>query len=151
MSSATALTIIAIAVAVLAILALVAVIFLMRLVLHLIAFERTLTAELAELRQLASHLRETTERVGHTVHDVQVAARRVGGVVGTVASLLIAFGRPNAEERVGRLRPWLTGASIGLSLIRRRQQRKTKKQNTGKKKKNKKTKPPLPPSSSLTL
>lgn len=150
MNSATALTIIAIAVAILAILAIVAVIFLMRLVLHLIAFERTLTAELAELRQLASHLRETTDQVGHTVHDVQVAARRIGGVVGTVASLLFALGRPNAEERAGRLRPWLTGASIGLSLLRRRQQRKAKKKNPGKKK-DKKTKPPLPPSPPLTL
>lgn len=124
MSSATALTIIAISVVVLAIVAVVAIIFLMRLVIHLIAFERTLVNELAELRQLAAQLRETTERVGKTVHDVQAAARRVGGVVGAVASLVLGRSATKAG-RQNKLRPWwMTGASLGWKIIQKRRQKK---------------------------
>lgn len=135
MSSATALTIIAISVLVLAVLGILAVIFLVRLVLHLIAFEKTLASELAELRQLAAQLRETTERVGQTVHDVQVAARRVGGAVGTVASLLsLVVGRSRSSHRRDKVKPWwVTGASIGWTVLRRRRQQKKKRSTKSKK------------------
>ncbi len=128
MSSATALTIIAISMGILAILAILGFIFMLRLTAHLMAFEQTVVRELAELKQLAAQLRETSERVGQTVHDVQVAARRLGGAVGTVASLLsIVFGRSRPTTRLQRLRPWwITGASVGLSLLRRRQAKKQK-------------------------
>lgn len=128
MSSATALTIIAIAVSVLAIIAILAVIFLMRLVLHLIAFEQTLANELAELRTLVSHLRETTERVSHTVHDVQLAARRVGGAVGAIASLFV--GRTSRSSARDKSRPWwITGASLGWALVKSRRQKTKQKRS----------------------
>lgn len=136
MSSAAALTIIAISVGILAILAILGVIFMLRLVLHLLAFEETVVHELGELKQLANQLRETTERVGHTVRDVQVAARRVGGAVGTVASLFsLVMGRTNPSSRRARLRPWwLTGASLGMTIWRRRRQaKKNAKPRRGKK------------------
>ena len=129
MSVATALTIIAISMGILAILAILGFIFMLRLTAHLMAFEQTVVRELAELKQLAAQLRETSERVGQTVHDVQVTARRLGGAVGTVASLLsIVFGRSRPTTRLQRLRPWwITGASVGLSLLRRRRQAKKPK------------------------
>ncbi|PSR21906.1 MAG: hypothetical protein C7B45_08980 [Sulfobacillus acidophilus] len=128
MSIATALTIIAISMLILALLGILAVIFLVRLVLHLIAFEKTLASELAQLRELGVQLRETTEQVGKTVHDVQVAARRVGGAVGTVASLLsLVVGRSRPSNRREPTRPWwVTGASLGWNVLKRRRQ-KTKK------------------------
>ncbi|NMP21962.1 hypothetical protein [Sulfobacillus harzensis] len=124
MSPATALTIIAIAMAVLAVIAILAVIFLLRLVIHLIAFEQTLGDELAELRSLVSNLRETTERVSHTVHDVQIAARRVGGAVGAIASLFM--GRNTRATRLKSRPWWVTGAALGWTLIKRRRQKKAK-------------------------
>ncbi len=151
MSIATALTIIAISMAVLAVVSILAVIFLTRLVLHLIAFEQTLAGELRELRQLAAQLRETTERVGQTVHDVQAAARRVGGAVGTVASLAVLFmGRSTKIGAMRRWRPWLTGASIGWRLIRRRRGPKPSKQEKKPLKKTK-TKPAITSQSNSSL
>lgn len=128
MNSATALTIIAISMALLAVIAVVAIVFLMRLVRHLMAFERTLVSELAELRELMSQFRETTERVSHTVRDVQVAARRVGGVVGAVASIFFARSINNKSSTRDKLRPWwLTGASVGWTFIKKRRQNRKKR------------------------
>ena len=139
MSPATALTIIAIALSVLAVIAILAVIFLMRLVLHLISFEQTLANELAELRSLAGQLRETTERVGRTVHDVQIAARRIGGVVGAVASLVVGrSGRNGASKKTPPW--WITGASVGWTLIKRRRQKAKQKASV-----------PAPSDNSLTM
>lgn len=122
MSTATALTIIAIAMAVLATIAIVAVIFLLRLVIHLIAFEQMLGNELAELRSLVGHLRETTDRVSQTVHDVRLAARRVGGAMGVVASLFAGRTGRNARQKT---RPWwLTGAALGWTLVKNRRRKK---------------------------
>ena len=132
MTSATALTIIAISVAVLALIAVTAVIVLIRLVSHLMAFEQTLVTELAELRQLASQLRETTERVGATVHDVQSAARRISGVVGAVATLFVGRTSRSRSKRSNRSL-WLQGASLGWKLVQRRRQKK-RQQNAEKKK-----------------
>lgn len=127
MSSATALTIIAISLAILALIAIVAVAFLVRLVMHLMAFEENLVHELAELRLLVAEVRETTQRVGSTVHDVQIAARRIGGIMGAVASLFL--GRrtsPPANETPSRVW-WLTGLSLGWSLLKRRRKKKKQK------------------------
>ncbi len=123
MSSATALTIIAIAMAVMALIAVFAVVVLIRLVSHLMAFEQTLVNELSELRQLASQLRETTERIGATVHEVQTAARRIGGVVGAVAALFVGRNSSSRSKKSNRSL-WLQGASLGWKLVRQRRQKK---------------------------
>jgi len=123
MSSATALTIIAISMAVVAIVAIVAIVFLMRLVLHLIAFEQTLANELAELRALVGHLRQTTDRVSQTVHDVQIAARRIGSAMGAVATLFVGRSAAKSETREKTRSWWITGASLGWRLLKKRRQR----------------------------
>lgn len=129
MSSAAALTVIAISVGVLALLALLAVAFLMRLVIHLIALEKTLAHELAEIRQVAAHLRESTERVSQTIYDVQQVVRKVSGTVGTVASILsLALGGRLSDSRRGsKLKPWITGISLGLGVVHRLQQTKSRR------------------------
>lgn len=152
MSVAAALTVIAIAVGVLALLAVVAVIFLMRLILHLIAFEKTLHEELGEIRKLATELRGTTERVGQAVRDVQVAARRVGGAMGTAASLVsLIVGRRDKSSRTDKLRTWMTAASIGIGLLQRRKSRKPPAAGQRKKSKPKPPKLPAGSDSSLTM
>ncbi len=123
MSSATALTIIAISMAVMAFIAVFAVVVLIRLVSHLMAFEQILVNELSELRQLASQLRETTERIGATVHEVQTAARRIGGVVGAVAALFVGRNSSSRSKKSSRSL-WLQGASLGWKLVRQRRQKK---------------------------
>lgn len=127
MSSATALTIIAISVGLLALFAIVAIIFLLRLVVHLISFEKTLVEELAELRTLVAHVRETTDRVGHTVRDVQVAAQRVGTIVGAVATLFAGRAASKSDTAQRKRAWWVTGASLGWSLIKKRRQKARKK------------------------
>ena len=128
MSTATALTIIAISVGILAILAILGVIFMLRLVVHLIAFEQRVARELQGLRELANPRREPPEKVGSTFHDVQQAARRIGGAVGTVASLLsIVMGSGTKTTRARRIRPLVVGASLGWSLWKRRRQKKNKR------------------------
>lgn len=133
MSSATALTIIAIAMAVMAVIAVLSVIVLIRLVSHLMSFEQTLVNELAELRQLASQLRETTERIGATVHEVQTAARRIGGVVGAVATLFVGRSSRSRTSKKSNRSLWLQGASFGWKLVQRRRQKK-RQQSVEKKK-----------------
>ena len=152
MNNAAALTIIAISMVVIAVISILAVVFLTRLVLHLIAFEQTLAGELKELRQLAAQLRDTTERVSQTVHDVQAAARRVGGAVGTVASLTALFmGRNSKGLAITKWSPWLTGASMGWHFIRRRRMAKKNAEKEAKKNKKKKPRPSLPSQSGPSI
>jgi hypothetical protein len=132
MTSATALTVIAISVAILAVIAILSIIFLMRLVLHLMAFEELVIEELNDLKQLTTELRTATERVNHTLRDVGNAARRMGGVLGAVASFFLARSIRPSENRAQRPL-WLDGLTLGWkswNFLRKRRQRRQVKSKT---------------------
>ncbi len=120
MTSAGALTVIAICFAVLTLLVLGAGIMILIIALRVIRLEQTIAKEISEIKgQLAGIMhvaRESTSRLGQTVQEVRTSAYRVGlvaaGITGFLQSRRGAKTAPRAKARPW----WVSGLAFGYSL-----------------------------------
>lgn len=123
MSPTTALTIIAVSFAVLTVLALVVAALLFSLVKRLGRLEQSVIREISDLRSeiqtLMRHIHNTSETIGHTVHEVQKTARRLGLLASGIGSWIGA--RRIRGSLLDKTRPWwMSGLALGWTIYQRR-------------------------------
>ncbi len=133
------LTIIAIAVAVMAIMVIVILFLLIRLLLHLLALERSVVEELKSLRtdvrDMVQHVRHTSDRVTETIGTISRTATWVGRMAKVMTSLSRSRHQDYPQQKLSTSSPdpswWLTGLKWGWSLISRRHTTKPKPPSKG--------------------